>query len=151
MSRFTVSRTIAASAKQAWEPLADVLAWPNWLPTVIAVEKLQGEALAVGSKFRVSQPRLRPQVWTVTEIVPNQHFTWESRSPGMTLRATHVVKPRGASACDVELAFQFSGPIGAVLGLFFGRITQKYIAAEADSLKSLVESQKRGQEPKTSA
>ena len=140
MTHYVVSRPIAAPAEKVWLHLSSVLAWPTWLPTVSTVEPVVGHALELGAKFRVVQPRLRPQVWTVTEIDPGQRFTWQSHGLGFSLWATHIVRRTGPDACEVELGFRFSGLLGAVLALLFGATTKKYIAIEADSLKQVSES-----------
>lgn len=139
MARYVVTREIAAPAEKAWSFLSSVLAWPTWLPTVSAVEAVQGDALERGAKFRVVQPRLRPQVWTVTEFQPGRRFTWESKTPGLSLWAAHEVRSTGPASCAVELEFRFAGPVGALLGVLFGPTTRKYIAIEAESLKTVCE------------
>lgn len=139
MTRCFASKEIAAPASQVWKHLASVLAWPEWLPTVTAVEPVHGRTLEPGARFRVVQPGLRPQVWTVTVVEPEHRFVWESHSPGVSLWANHLVRATGADSCIVELEFRFSGPIGRLIGILFGRKAQTYVEIEADRLKHVSE------------
>ena len=86
--------TIAAPPEQVWTVLVDVERWPERIPTVDRVERLDAGPLAVGSRTRVEQPRLPTAVWTVTELADGSSYTWESRSPGVTVTAAHEVEPQ---------------------------------------------------------
>ncbi|HEX9008810.1 MAG TPA: SRPBCC family protein [Holophagaceae bacterium] len=134
MRTFQVSRRIAASREAAWNVLADVAAWPGWLPTVTALEALDGGALKVGARYLLHQPRLRPAVWTVTDLEPGRRFVWQARSPGLRMRAEHILLDESSSSSKVVLRFTFAGPIGGLLGWFYRALTEEYIALEAASL-----------------
>ena len=84
---------IAAPPEQVWSVVVDVERWPERIPTVDAVERLDAGPLAVGSRTRLQQPRLPTAVWTVTELADGSSYTWESSSPGVVVTATHVVEP----------------------------------------------------------
>ena len=66
--RIETSISIAAPPERIWPALADVAAWPDWLPTVTRVEPLDGRELAPGRRYRIAQPRLQTAVWTVTAL-----------------------------------------------------------------------------------
>jgi hypothetical protein len=145
MPTFRVSQRIAAPAGTVWELLADVVAWPRWLPTVSAVEPSASARLALGATYRVVQPRLRPARWKVTELNPGRNFTWEADAPALAMWANHTVHPASSDACDVTLEFRFSGLLAPLVGLLAGGITRRYLATEAASLKALAERIGRGE------
>jgi uncharacterized membrane protein len=140
MRCFQATTLIDAPAGNVWSVLADVVAWPQWLPTVTSVEALDAPALAVGSRFRVVQPRLRPTVWTVVEVVPQGLFSWESLSPGVRALARHVLTSASGGSTRVSLEITFSGLLAGLVGLTAGRLTREYIEREAVTLKERVES-----------
>lgn len=125
--------TIAAPPEQVWEVLADVARWPERIPTVAAVERLDEGPLAVGSRTRLRQPRLPEAVWTVTELEEGRSFTWESRSPGVAISASHVVEPL-AGATRLTLSVVLSGPIAPVGWLMTKGLTKRYVETEAASI-----------------
>jgi len=59
---------INARSHRVWQVLSDVTRWPQWLPTVTRVVALNGESIVVGARCLVQQPRLKPAVYTVTEL-----------------------------------------------------------------------------------
>ncbi|MBL8351609.1 MAG: SRPBCC family protein [Burkholderiaceae bacterium] len=139
MPRYAASLDIRATHETVWMHLSDVLDWPKWLPTVSAVDAVRGAALNPGSRFLIRQPRLKPQVWTVTDIQPGKSFTWEAGSPGTLLVASHTVIPTGPMSCRVSLVFRFHGIVGVVFGVILGSLTRKYLATEAASLRQVSE------------
>ena len=51
--------------------------------------------------------------------------------------ARHEVVPDG-DGCEVRLSIEQTGPMGAVAGLVWRRLTQRYIELEAESLDKRV-------------
>ncbi|GEM00034.1 SRPBCC family protein [Cellulomonas terrae] len=132
------SVTIAAPPARVWAVLVDVERWPERIPTVDAVERLDAGPLAVGSRTRVQQPRLPEAVWTVTGLVDGVSFTWESSSPGVTVTASHVVEPHAAGS-SLTLALTVSGPMSGVGWLMTRSLTRRYVETEAASISAVAE------------
>jgi uncharacterized membrane protein len=130
--------TIAAPPARVWEVLVDVGRWPERIPTVDAVERLDEGPLVVGSRTRLRQPRLPEAVWTVTEVDEGRSFAWESRSPGVAISAGHRVEPHG-DATRLTLSVAISGPIAPVGWLMTKGLTRRYVETEAASIKRVAE------------
>jgi uncharacterized protein YndB with AHSA1/START domain len=139
MPTYEASISIAAPRESVWRVLADVAAWPQWLPTVTSVQALDGDPLKLGSRYTVHQPKLRPATWVVTELKPPHSFVWRARTPGLLMIATHAIEKDPTSGSRVTLRFEFVGLLGAPLGWLFRSITERYLAQEAASLKLTVE------------
>ena len=141
MPSYDASTSIAASGESVWRVLAEVAAWPEWLPTVESVQPLDGNPLSVGFRYIVRQPKLRPATWIVTELEPPRRFVWEARSPGLLMVAEHTIEERSPGSSNVNLRFSFTGVLGPLIGRLFRSVTQQYLAQEAASLRLKVEGQ----------
>ena len=139
MREITTTVEILASPAQVWAVLVDVERWPDWTPTVTAIERLDTGPLILGSRTRIHQPRLRPAVWQVTEFDPSRGiFIWQSRSPGVVATAAHLLQPLPAGCLSVHSA-HFSGIVAPLAHIAAGKLTQQYLRTEADSLKARCE------------
>ena len=127
---------VEAPAERVWEVLLDVERWPEWAPTVTSVHRLDDAPLAIGSRVRVQQPRIPPTVYEVTELEPRRSFTWVATGPGVRTTARHVLEERGADSTRVTLAVEQAGPVGAVMGRFYRRLTDRYLVTEARGIKA---------------
>jgi hypothetical protein len=141
MATYVVTEIIAAAPDAIWPVLADVSQWSNWTPTVSKVDPLDGQELRIGARFKVSQPKLRPTIWTVTAIEPLKSFTWTAKSPGLQMIAEHCLSVETANRTRLELSFTFGGPLGSIVGLLARRLTMSYMSIEASSLKAKVQAQ----------
>lgn len=130
--------TIACPPERVWAVVVDVERWPELIPTVDAVERLDTGPLAVGSRTRLQQPRLPTAVWTVTDLGDGSSYTWESSSPGVTVTATHVVEPH-PSGSRLTLTVRVSGPLSGIGWLMTRSLTKRYVETEAASIKSAAE------------
>jgi len=138
----TVERVIInANPAAIWQVLADVERWPTWTSTVLSVQPLKTNrhGLQVGSRYRLTQPKLRPAVYEVIECTPCQAFTWVQKSPGAAMIADHRLSPF-SSGTEVELSFSTEGLLGALLGSMYAKTIADYVRTEARSLKQHCES-----------
>ena len=114
-----------------WAVLSDVEFWPTWTASITSVRPLSPDRLLVGSRVRIKQPRLPATVWTVSDLVEGERFTWTSTGPGVHTRASHrVVGTARAQTGPVTFNFLwtmagtpsvtlplFKGPQGLPIGL----------------------------------
>ncbi|MEV0426241.1 SRPBCC family protein [Micromonospora sp. NPDC050495] len=133
--RFVESVEIAADVDQVWAVQTDVERWPEWTPSVTAALRLEPGPLALGSTARLTQPRLRPAVWRVTEIDAPHVFVWESASPGVRSRGEHRLVPLGGGRTRAELVLTQTGPLAGLVRLFGGSTMRRYLRQEADGLR----------------
>jgi len=139
MPQYSTSISINASQEAIWKVLSDVARWNEWTPTVTKIEVLDQPELKLNNRYKVYQPKLQPAVWTVTLLQPPSSFTWESRMPGMFMLAEHTLKPINASQTELTLKFAFQGWLGEIIGRMYRKISESYLATEAQSLKKRVE------------
>lgn len=112
-------------------------------PAVCAVEVLDG-GLGLGSQVRISQPGMRPLVWTVSEFEQGRSFTWTSSVGGVTTVGSHAVHPLGGERCSqLILGLTQRGALAPVVGLLLGRRTRRYVGLEAAGLKAAAEDRAR--------
>jgi len=114
--------------------MIDVERWHEWIPGITRIQKLDPGPLRLGSRARVHQPKLLPNVWTVIDFVDHKAFTWQSRSPGVLVTGRHSVEPVGKGS-RVRLAVEFSGPLAGVISALMGPRTKRYLDMESDGLK----------------
>ena len=131
---FTTSVDIDAPPERVWAVLADVRRWPEWTASMSRVELLEGGPLAVGSTVRVKQPRLRAEVWRVTEFEPGRSFVWVARGGGVTTEAAHRVEP-ASGGTRVTLGLRQRGPLAPLVRLVGGALVRRYMGLEAAGLK----------------
>lgn len=137
----SVARVIIhANPAAIWQVLTDVERWPRWTPTVLDVQPLTNHGFNVGSRYRITQPQLRPAVYEVTECVPHQAFTWVQKSPGATMIADHRINACDGDGAEVELTFTTEGLLGSILGMKYAKLITEYVRTEARSLKAHCES-----------
>ena len=140
MRTLETSIAIAAAPDAVWLIMADVVRWPDWLPTVTRVEALDGETLAVGRRYRVLQPRLRPATWVVTALDSGRSFSWDCQWLGITVTAQHELVASAATSTTVRLTVRYAGPLAPLAGWLTSSTTAGYIRQEAAALKRKVES-----------
>ena len=134
MSRYEQRIEIAARVEHAWSVMSDVTRWREWTASITRVEPLGSAPLMLGARYRVLQPRLQPNVWTVTVLEPPRAFEWVSRTGGLTVVARHTLTP-SATGCSLELVVEYSGFLAGLVDLLAGRLTRQYMQLEAEGLK----------------
>jgi hypothetical protein len=139
MVRYEASATIEAPVESVWRRLADVVRWSQWTPTVAQVDALDRPELALGHRYRVRQPKLRPTVWTVTLLEAPLRFTWETRFPGVRMVADHILERRPSGETALTLRFSFDGWLGPLVGRLYRKLVRSYLATEAACLRTVVE------------
>ncbi|MFI0409782.1 SRPBCC family protein [Actinomadura sp. 3N508] len=135
---FEFSVDIDASPETVWNLLKDVERWPDMTASVDRVELLD-ESVALSSRARVFQPKLRPAIWTITAFEENKTFTWESRSPGVTTIAAHEITANPEGNVSVRLTLDQKGVLAPLMSLLVGRLARRYVTMEANGLKAKAE------------
>jgi uncharacterized membrane protein len=139
MSRSTVKTVIIdATPDKVFAVLCDVERWPEWTSTMISVRRLDTGPFTVGSTAEVRQPKLRAAVWQVTELDANRNFTWTTRSPGLRMKAGHLVEAHGTGS-RVALSFEMSGLIAPLVSRLYGSLIDEYVVTESLGLKKRTE------------
>ena len=133
MTDYSVVVDINAAPEHVLGVLCDVARWPEWTASVTSVRRLEDGPFRVGSRAHVRQPKLLPAVWQVTEL-DQQNFTWVTRSPGVKIKAGHLVEAKGAGS-KVTLSLQFSGFLGKLVARLYRNLTERYLATEAEGLR----------------
>lgn len=122
------SISIHAPRSVVWEVTTDVERWPDWTPTVTSIKRLDEGPLKTGSTVRIKQPGQPEAEWTVTRLVPGEHFGWESLRLGLKLSASHTIKWDGSnstSILQVKAAGIFSKLLFPLLKISIGRALEQ--------------------------
>jgi hypothetical protein len=138
MTDVSIVVAINAPPERVLAVLFDIERWPEWTSTMTSVRRMDDGPLSVGSRARVRQPRLIPAVWQVTELDRNSRFTWITHSPGVQLKAEHVVEPDGTGS-RAALSLRFSGPLGPLVARLVRGLSERYLAIEAAGLRNRCE------------
>ena len=138
MAEFIADRVIQASSDTVWRVLADLARWPEWTASMTSVEVLGSADPALGVRVRVTQPKLPPNIWTITEWKPGAGFAWEMRSTGVHCVATHDIVPH-PDGCRLILRLTMGGLLGGIMARLGAGLTARYMAMEADGLKARAE------------
>jgi hypothetical protein len=133
---------IRATPDVVWAVTTDVARWPEWTPTVTAVERVTAGELRVGSVVRLKQPMQPHSDWVVTELQPQERFAWETRRTGLRMIGSHELTAVEGGTRNV-LRVDVSGIIGVILWPILRFATRKALADENRGLKARCERQKR--------
>lgn len=142
--KFQTAIDIDAAPATVWRTLTDVESWPQWSASMTSVQRLQQGELAVGSSARVTQPKLKAAVYTVTECEPGKSFVWEMKAAGVKVRALHYVEERGEGRARMTLGVEQTGALSGLISMFYGKLTKQYVVMEAEGLRKAAETQESG-------
>lgn len=130
---------VDAPPEAVWAVLTRPQDWPRWTESMDAVEMLDG-GLEPGSRVRISQPGMRPLVWTVSALDPGRTFTWTATAGGVTTTAWHTVAGGdGGRRARLELGLAQAGALAPVVALLLGRRMRRYVGLEAAGLRAAAE------------
>ncbi len=130
---------IAAPAATVWAVYSDVERWPEWTASVERLEALDGPGLAVGKRFAIKQPRLPRLVWKISQVEPGAAWTWQQGAPGALTLGVHEVVALGPERTLVRQRIDQRGPIGTLVGVLMRGMTRRYLALEAEGLRTRCE------------
>jgi len=133
-TRFSAAVDINAPPETVFSVLCDVERWPEWTASMTRVQRLDRGAFGIGAQARVFQPKLRPAVWQVTELLENRSFTWVARTVGLQMKAGHRIEAKGAGSRG-SLTFEFSGFLSGIAGRLYRALIEQYLSTEAQGLK----------------
>lgn len=139
---FETTFDVDAPPSQVWFVSTDVESMPSWTTSMTQVVLDPKGPLAVGSVARITQPKLGTATWTVTEIVPGESWTWESRSSGARIIATHAISPREGGS-TVTLSVRMEGATAPAVWFLGGKLVRRYVTAEAHGLTTECERRHR--------
>ena len=138
-SVFTAESSTTANPQLVWAALSDLTGWPNWCETYVSIRRLDDGPLRVGSRARVKQHGLAPGIWEVTELDEGRSFTWATKAPGVRTVASHELVHLPDGGTRIRLEVRQRGPLAAVVRLLLGAKVRRYVALEAEGLKSAAE------------
>jgi hypothetical protein len=134
--KYEVSIDIVADTQLVWEVLTDLERWPEWTQSVTRLEWLSSPTLALGSRARIKQPRLKKTVWTVTALEPPTGFSWEARQRGLTTIGSHRLDQRAPGRTTVTLAIEQHGALAPIVWFLSSRMMRRYLDFERGGLKA---------------
>ena len=130
---------INASRERVWQVTVDVEAWPKWSPVMETIRREDTGDFKLGSSALIKQKQMAETRWTVTEIDPGHRFTWQARSLGIDMIATHIIVP-GESAVTSILRIEMDGLLIKLLGPIMKALVAKSLKVENRGLKHYCES-----------
>ena len=138
MRHFQVTVDVPAPPPRVWDVLCDIEHWPEWTASISSARSLDPGPFTVGSRIRITQPKLPPALWKITEWDESAtRFTWVSTGPGIHVTARHTITPT-PSGSQVRLAIEYAGLFGPLLGWLIRDINQRYVNMEAAGLAKAV-------------
>jgi len=129
---------INAPSDLVWQVTVDVEAWPKWSPVMETIRREDTGDFKLGSTAQIKQKQMPETRWTVTGIDPGHRFTWQARSLGIDMIATHSIIP-GDSAVTSLLRIEMNGLWIKLLGPLMKLLVSKSLKIENQGLKRYCE------------
>jgi hypothetical protein len=139
MVEYAVSVEIHATPEKVWSELIDVERWPEWTPSMTKIERREAGPFGLGSRARITQPKLPPMIWTVTDFRPGKAFSWTAAATGVTSVGEHELSVGDNQTVTVTLRVRQSGPLAPIVGLLTSEMTKRYVNLESQGLKQRCE------------
>jgi len=136
---FEIAIEINATERRVWEVLTDIEHWPEWTSSITSVTRIDSGALAIGSKARIKQPIFGTLTWTVTDFTPLRSFTWEAKTPGITVVAGHHLDSPDGKIVSLTLTVEQRGPIGRLVAPLAEKSARRFVQLEAEGHKRRAE------------
>jgi carbon monoxide dehydrogenase subunit G len=137
--RVKIEAEVDAPPAVLWAVLTDLRRWPDWIPSIRSIELLDAP-FGPSARVRITQPKLRPTVYTVSTFEPDSAFDWVATTPGVTTRATHDVTPLdGGRRSGLTLGIEQHGALAPIVKLMAGRLIRRYVQLETTGLKAAAE------------
>lgn len=134
---WTRSDQLAAPIELVWQLTIDIDRWPEILPTVQTVTRLDPDPLAAGSRVRIEQPGLTAE-WTVQVLEPDHRFIWATEWRGRPLVAEHHLQAAGESTVNT-LRLRLGGAPSPLLRVTLGPLMRMTLAREARAFRRAAE------------
>ena len=128
-------KQIDAAQSDVWSVTENIERWPQWTPTVDSVKRLDDGPFDVGSVALLKQPGLPATEWRVTAMTRGQGFTWEARSRGIRMVATHELVPTGIGTESI-LRIEMSGLAAILMWPLIRASVRKSLEQENAGLKA---------------
>jgi len=126
---------IKAPVSKVWATLMDVERWHEWTKSIQSVTPLEKGPLALGSRYRIVQPKLSPLVWEVVMQDPGKGFAWIAQAPGLLTRGEHWVISSASGGVVFKSVLIQKGFLAPVVNWFLGGLTRRYMEMEAQGLR----------------
>ncbi len=134
---WTRSDQLAAPVERVWHLTTDIERWPDILPTVNAVTRLDSGPFGLRSRARVEQPGLSAE-WTVELFEPERRFIWATQWRGRRLSAEHLVEAADGGTRNT-LRLRLGGTRNPLLGAVAGPLMRWTLAREAKAFRRAAE------------
>lgn len=142
-----VDRLVAAPPAMVWEILTDLDAAPETIRGIERVERLEGPAFGVGTKWRETRTIMGKEatedLW-ITEVRDGERYVAEADSRGTAYRSDFRLTP-SRDGTRLELVFTgqphglVSRILAATLGRLFAGTTRKMLRADLDDIAATAE------------
>jgi hypothetical protein len=116
--RTSISQHIAAPAQRVWQLLADIGAWGDWNPTIVAIEGESRPGTTVNLVSTLAPKRTFKL--SVDEVAPPERMVWSDGMPfGLfTGTRTYTVEPSDGTngeGCTFHMVEEYTGPLAGLI------------------------------------